>query len=442
MSTTGSFHEETNTTIKLLRNRQKSSFIKLSGLSETKRHNWDRLNAMMGKLADPSWNVYFQYGFEVLGPILYGFSKWLHEIVSVQKVDYLFFLSRDGYLLQKAYEELYPNDSTPSSYLYVSRKVVREAQLWMKPDLNEVSKLFPEHIYLERGEFCAYFNVEGEEALRVWEDCGLPAKMRFLPGDLLRGQRLANFYERMKPRIIEKNKESYSRMMAYLHQNQFSGKVGIVDIGWKGTIQNCLETILQNDEDAVHEIVGFYLGLTREAAKAKNKFSFIPAEEEPQEFDAGLVEYPFLAPEGSLLGYAMGQDGAITPKKANYEYDQTEHEIVKSMQAGALHFVQCARDFLPEEFIWDAAFSYANLKRLSKHPTLREVKIFGDLVYYDGGKRRIAAPRSFTHYLLHPRDFPYDLSVSGWRIGFLKRFLKVGLDYNKLLKIYKNACRI
>lgn len=442
MCTTGSFHDETNTTIKLLRNRQKPSFIKLSGLGEAEQQNWNKLNVMMGKLATTSWNAHIQYGFEVLGPLLFGFSKWLHEIVTSQKVDHLFFLSRDGFLLLKVYKELYPDDSTPASYLYVSRKVVREAQLWLKPDLCEVYKLFPKHIYLERGEFCTYLNVEGEEALRVWEDCGLPEKMRFLPGELLRDQRLADFYERMKPLIIEKSRESYSRMMIYLRQNHFNGKVGVVDIGWKGTIQNCLETILQNDEDVGHEIVGFYLGLTQEAAKTKNKFSFIPAEEAPQEFVAGLVEYPFLAPEGSLLGYVMGSDGSLTLEMANYENDQAEHEVIKSMQAGALRFVRCARDFPPEEFTWGAAFSYANLKRLSKHPTLQEVKIFGDLSYYDGGKRQIAAPRSLAHYLLHPRDFPYDLSVSGWRIGFLKRFLKVGIDYNQLLKIYKNTHKV
>lgn len=427
--------------IKLLQNLQKVRFVHLNKIEIAEQKNWARLRGIIDGLADPSWDVYYQYGFEVLGPLLFGFSKWLHEILILQKVDHLFFLSRDGYLLQKAYEELYTARAMPSTYLYVSRKVVRKAQLWMRPELNEVTKLFPAHAYLERGEFCTYFDVEGEEAIHIWEDCGLPAKMRFFPGEFLSDQRLADFYERMKPRITEKSKESYSKMMTYLRQKQFIGKVGIVDIGWKGTIQNCLETILQDDKDVMHEIIGFYLGLTQEAVKEKNKHCFIAANEEPQEFDAGLVEYPFLAQEGSLLDYAMAQDGSITPVQTNYEYERAEQEIIKSMQSGASCFIKCAKELPPEEFMWDASFSYANLKRFSKHPTLQEVDAFGDLAYYDGGKRQIAAPRSFTHYLLHPKDFPYDLSVSGWRIGFLKRFLKVGLDYNKLLKIYKNVHR-
>lgn len=427
------FHVETETS----RNRQKCQFTYPSKVEKNERKSWRRLAPVMEGLSSQSWNTYFRYGFEVVGPLLFGYCRWLHKAAAEQGVEHLFFLSRDGYLLINAYKELYPNGAAPSSYLYVSRKVVRQAQFWLKSDLCEVSNLFPENAFLKCDEFLRYFNIESAGTIRAWKDCGLSTKMCFLPKDLLKDRRLTNFYEKIKPQIIEESKKSYEKIIRYLHQNQFSGKVGIVDIGWAGTIQTCLETILSNDTTT--EIIGFYLGLTQEAAKMKNRFSFIADSEKPQEFDAGFVEYPFLAPEGSLLNYVVDSDGFIIPELANFEYDQTEHDIVKSMQAGALHFVQCARDFPSEEFTWDAEFSYANLKRLSKHPTFREVKSFGDLTFYDGGKRQIAAPRSLAYYLLHPRDFPYDLSVSGWRIGFLKRLLKLGLNYDKLLRIYKNV---
>lgn len=427
------YHDKT----KAPKGRQKCQFTYYSKIEKNEQKNWRRLNNILEKLAVQSWNAYFCYGFEVMGPLLFGFSKWLHKIAVDQRIEHLYFLSRDGYLLLKAYQELYSSDGIPTSYMYISRKVVREAQLWMKSDLCEVSKLFPENIFLECDEFCKYFNVAGAESVRIWEDCGLSAKMRFLPKDLLRDCRLKNFYEKIKPWIIEESKKSYEKVVQYLHQNQFSGKVGIVDIGWAGTIQTCLETILPNDTTT--EIVGFYLGLTQKAAEKKNRFAFIADDEEPQEFAAGFVEYPFLAPEGSLLGYSTDSDGFIIPKLASFEYDQMDHDIVKNMQAGAIYFIRCVKDFIQGEFTWDSAFSYANLKRISKHPTLRETNTFGDLTYYDGGKRQIAAPKTIAYYLFHPRDFLYDLSVSGWRIGFLKRFLKINLDYNRLLKLYKNT---
>ncbi len=417
----------------------RTQFTCVRKLEKTQQKDWKILKGIMDELIDPAWDIYFQYGFEVLGPLLFGFCKWLHEKSQEQKLEHLFFLSRDGYLLLNAYKEIYPEDKIPISYLYISRKAAREAQVWLNADLKEISKLFPENIYLECREFCSYFSIESEETIRIWEDCGLPKDMRFLPKELPQNERLAKFYERMKPQIIEKSRKAYLGITQYLRQNGFRGKVGIVDIGWGGTIQNCLNSILKNDLRSGCEIVGYYLGLSQKASGEKNKLSFIAAEEEPQEFDAGFVEYPFLAPEGSLIGYSIMPDGTVKPRLENYEYNKEGKETVRSMQTGTIHFIKCAKKFDRSSFSWDAAFSYANLKRMSKHPSMREVNIFGDLVYFDGEKRKIAAPKSIAYYLMHLKDFKYDLSVSGWRIAFLRRLFKANFNYNGMLKLYKNT---
>ena len=419
-------------------NRWKNRFTRVHKIERSQQENWNKLKKKMDKWAVSEKDIYFQYGFEILGPLLFGFSKWLYKTVQEQKFDHLFFLSRDGYLLLNAYKELYPSDETATAYLYVSRKAAREAQLCVNAELSEVSRLFPQNAYVKCREFCMYLNIEDDESMQILKECELTEDTSFLPKDLLRDSRLKKFYEKVKPRVVRKSKEAYDRTLRYLQQNDFFGEVGIVDIGWRGTIQDCLQTILQNDAGSQCEITGCYLGLSGEAAGQKNKLSFIAPEEGPQEFDAGFVEYPFLAPEGSLLGYSDEPDHTIKPILADYEYDKESHEIAQGMQDGALHFVKCAKASQNEEFTWDAAFSYANLKRLSKHPTWKEVNIFGNLAYYDGGKREIAAPKSIGHYLMHLKEFPYDLSVSSWRIGFLKRLFKIGVDYNKLLKIYKS----
>ena len=419
-------------------NLWKYPFTCINKMERTQREDWGKLKKAMDKWAVPGNDIYFQYGFEVLGPLLFGFCKWLHKTVQKQKFEHLFFLSRDGYLLLSAYKTLYPVDEIPVSYLYISRKAAREAQLCLNADLSEVSRLFPRNAYVKCGEFCMYLNIEDNESIHILKECGLTEDTPFLPEDLLCDGRLGNFYEKVKPRVIKNSRKVYSKMIQYLHQNEFCGKVGIVDIGWKGTIQDCLQTIIQSDVDSKCEMTGCYLGLSSETAGQKNKLSFIAPGEEPQEFDAGFVEYPFLAPEGSLLGYSNEPDHTVKPVLADYEYDKESHKIAKNMQDGALYFVECAKESIDGEFTWDAAFSYANLKRISKHPTLKEVNIFGNLAYYDGGKREVAMPKSIGHYLTHMREFPYDLSVSGWRIGFLKRLFKIEIDYNRLLKMYKN----
>lgn len=65
-------------------------------------------------------------GYEVLGPVLYYFTKWLHCELNKNNIEKVFFLSRDGYLLKKAYEDLY-GESDKVIYLHVSSKSVKRA---------------------------------------------------------------------------------------------------------------------------------------------------------------------------------------------------------------------------------------------------------------------------------------------------------------------------
>ena len=52
-------------------------------------------------------------GYEVLGPMLLGYCKWLNEKIQIDKIDKIFFLSREGKILQDAFNILYPHMEIP-----------------------------------------------------------------------------------------------------------------------------------------------------------------------------------------------------------------------------------------------------------------------------------------------------------------------------------------
>ena len=64
-------------------------------------------------------NQYFEYGYAYAGLYVLGYCVWIHERVKAKKIDTLLFLSRDGDILQKAYQMLYPEENT--QYVYWSR---------------------------------------------------------------------------------------------------------------------------------------------------------------------------------------------------------------------------------------------------------------------------------------------------------------------------------
>lgn len=425
--------------VRIARNPIRTKYTKIYRMDKVHHTGWKQMRDIIGSYIDPVWDDNYQYGFEIIGPLLYGFCIWLHRKAKEHNINKMFFLARDGYLMQKAYTSIFGDTAIKNEYLYISRETARKAQIWVHSDLNDLVSSFAPGCYMKIEEFASYINIDRDAAINAWKACGMNAKDSFLPDEFLNDQRMMDFYERIRPLAVENSKDNYLKMIVYLDQNQFSGKVAIVDLGWRGTIQNCLQNLIDADSKLQVDMIGYYMGIDGRVNDTKKKLSFIPQDYAPNEFVAAFFEYPFLAPEGSLKGYIRTPDGRIHPEKHQFEYDGKELACVLQMQEGALHFIKCMKGQAVGETFADPVFSYANMRRVSKKPTLQETRKFGNLTFYEGEQRCLAVPKSILHYLLHVRDLPYDLSISGWRIGFLKRLLRIELNYEGLLKWYKNT---
>ena len=74
----------------------------------------------------------------MLGPMLLGYCKWLNEKIQIDKIDKIFFLSREGKILQDAFNILYPHMEIPQSYLYVSRQSLMVPLMADAADFDEM----------------------------------------------------------------------------------------------------------------------------------------------------------------------------------------------------------------------------------------------------------------------------------------------------------------
>ena len=63
----------------------------------------------------------YEYGYIYGGLFATGYCQFIHEYVKQHKVDKILFLARDGYVLKKAYETLYPEEVDKCRYVYWSR---------------------------------------------------------------------------------------------------------------------------------------------------------------------------------------------------------------------------------------------------------------------------------------------------------------------------------
>ena len=60
-----------------------------------------------------SYSDYYKFGFERFGPFLYGYTNWLYKKIVKSGCKKVFFFSRDGYMMKKAFD-IYNSDNTIS----------------------------------------------------------------------------------------------------------------------------------------------------------------------------------------------------------------------------------------------------------------------------------------------------------------------------------------
>lgn len=68
---------------------------------------------------DMSFSPAYEYGYKYGGLLILGFCEYIHKIAKEKKADKLLFFSRDGYIVKKIYNMLYPGEQT--EYVYWSR---------------------------------------------------------------------------------------------------------------------------------------------------------------------------------------------------------------------------------------------------------------------------------------------------------------------------------
>ena len=421
-------------------NKINRSKFERRGLRHLKERQYNKIQNIIGNFSQDDWNLYFQYGFECIGPMLYGFTTWLQKRAKEVGCEQLFFLSRDGFLMQLAYNLIFGKDALPNRYMYTSRKSLFGPQVWIEPNLEDILKQETPYHYWNVDELCEMLDIDKEYGRKIWFECGIPQDERLMKMRLLNDNRVKVFFAKVKPIMIEASKRKFNVAVDYLSQENFKGHVGIVDVGWAGAIQKYLQRISQYLNWNI-SIYGFYLGLKPLTVTGPNADSYIPRKEKPSIFCSNLMEYPFTKEEGSTKGYQRKNDGVIEPILGKYEFDNMDDkEYTHEMQQGAMYFLELMEAGYGAQYIgWEAG--YHNVKNLTKHPRLSDVRLFGQLSHVNHGQRHyLAKPKSFTKYLLHPHRLKMDLADSGWKIGFLRMLCKIPFPYDSILSaVRRNA---
>ena len=384
----------------------------------------------------PNKSYSFQQGYKNFGILLLGMCEWIHNEYIFNNYSNLFFLARDGYILKKAYEIIYPNEKT--EYLYVSRRSLILPSCKNFKDINEImdSLVLPPLFNIHTILSCLGLNYKDVE-----KEIN---KLNISPSTLYERSKYRNDKELQKLLTelsdkISKNVEiQYHNFTNYLHQKNFEKNAMIVDIGWHNSIQVLLSKI-----DPSAKIYGLYLGIYSDTKHILNNakgYLYAYGNSKNTEYKTfsfvSLLESFFLAHEGTTINYD-NQNGIIVPNLQKYEYDDEieSFNIISDFQNGALQFIE---DYLKFNNNWKInpnICSY-NIIKMGTSPSKKDIKVYGSLSFENYQKKNII---NFNHstlfYMFHLETLKKDFYNSGWRIAFLKKMFKIPLPYNTIIKL-------
>jgi predicted HAD superfamily hydrolase len=360
-------------------------------LAASVAHGAARAARLQGSATDLRNQTIRSIGANVAGPILSAFVGWVLSTASRAGVRRLLFLARDGQILHRLATRLVPalGLDIECRYVYGSRQALYLPAV------------------VEAGDtpwnwLCS--GMPGRTASQVLERFALSeettaAVLRngFGPAQVLDESAAARLRAMLETEPISRaivgiaaERRGLARQY-YASEIANESRVAIVDVGWKGRLQRCLDTILDgsNDKKGV-PLQGYYFSLQESAPALSNGRAsmFMPY---AMLANPVLLEAFTMADHGSLLGFRPGMDGqGAEPVLACASDDEAIAWGVREQQAAV-------SDFL-EFFVAGAELggfdlgqalaelqkpAIANFTRFVRTPTFDEARAFGDLEHSD-----------------------------------------------------------
>ena len=290
--------------------------------------------------------------FLELADSLHLWMERLYRRLNDEKVDRVYFLSREGQPLKRMFEAYGASVGSRinTSYLEVSRRAT------LLPSLKALHSetfetLFRQYRAISLLEFLSSLGLEdrlnslelslslnnGESRMRMDD---FPNSQIFAA---LRGN--AEFKHLYETRRIAQ-RDVLINYLRDLSGGTLPSTMVVVDVGWKGTIQDNLHAMLCVDEDRVIEkIKGFYIGLVAAGSESPTNtkegllFSYIGGGTQGFHVfneNKSLFEVILAADHGSVVGYEYDHEGRPVPIRGAFE----EGEMLKTSVFPLLYAIE------------------------------------------------------------------------------------------------------
>jgi len=421
------------------------------------------MNKSKTKSSKPSSS--YDIGYQILGPLCYGFISWVIQHAEEKNIKHLYFIAREGWFLKKIFDEinLVAQTGIISHYFYASRRALFFP--WVSRPIGE--SLFSFLLSSKPSMLSEYLNVlELEIDDEHLKKLGFTSKEEIIDPysdehDSFRFKALLDSETEQLERLANEEKSNY---LEYLQEVGMlsTNQIGLVDSGWFGNGQKKLQKFIELSNPETN-MFGFYLALHE---KAKSNFDekslgygylyqFDNFNDDVELFleIARIFEVFLSAPAESLKKFSK-KDGVIFPVFMKEENNNLRlHPSLEEIHEGALDFVK--------EFVKVPTLRIPNLpnylatnllEQFIENPTQEEAFNIGTLPYDANLLASDTKPKfafseiSLANFLRNPLSLNKEFKATYWRSAYYEnhksQIIKFFLRYTQRYFLRKNVFSI
>lgn len=427
----------------LLNKKQFNSYIQLNydDLNDEEKLSYSIVVSFIKNNIQNYSDEYSKFGYTVLGPILFGYLKWLRRELKEANINKIFFLAREGQLLNRGFEILFPNENIQHNFIYVSRRATAVPRLYKAKNFDDYLHcltIFRANYRLKN--FYDQCLITSEKANKIQNETKI-TKERLI--DSLSNEEKRVLFNKIKPYIDKISYEQENYIKRYLNAMDFNGKLAVADVGWHGTIQNSLQDIF-----CEADIYGFYVGkknqlLNGNLLEIKNTKGYLFENKRDEVrlrevmFTVQLFELLFLSTEPTTVSYGF-DNGKAYPIFGKKEQSDKNIVNITNMQNAALRFLNdCKNDKFIMSYDFSVAALYKAYHDLINPPSNTIINLFREHDCLNMEEDSLIGRYSIFYYLCYPVKLKRDFLNNGCKLLFLKNLFKVPFPYFKLLCFMK-----
>lgn len=286
-------------------------------------------------------------GYSVLGPAIQEFCRWIHTVKNEESIETLCFIAREGYIIKKCYEQMYPLEMGAVEYIRLNKNLIRTPMLGVISDISEIYDSFPRTTELTWKEILAAFGISDYAEIKKY----IKGKFYFDENGIIeRKDLIEHKYDKELILVQEYLKKEINEqtefLIEYLEKNDLFGKkIAFVNNSINGVMQKQIENILTIKKKPI-EIIGlqFVYSDTCKATLGEKVRGWLTEDKLPRHYvndfrrNSLLFEHCLFENSGTALLFQK-EDGGVSVLCDEIGEEENNWNFISGVQKAILQFI-------------------------------------------------------------------------------------------------------